>query len=1194
MPHIFRFHKGSSSNILHWKPSSKITSTDIIAVKDKTDVLSSSAGSSIPTPVARMFLFKTAYQLMATTDSSTSKGIYAGLVSESLDLLELLYKSGSNSNLFRFEKWSFDPSNPQFFGRDHGHQLLHESFRQAASQKQFSQKLEITLIYYKEGHKEILIGGTSPFTFVFTSPNFRRKKAEKAFRNIYGLTSNEPLFAGHYKQLHERDASFIWFVEELMRQSGAIHSFEAFHEYVINTRKQHERADPGRFDTPAVELQDIYFGTDIPLTAGGVRIQQISAADYQTKIDRASDFKLDLPAGSPYLGKGLTPLFLYSNMDMDGQYTSPSNLWSNKIMVSGLAYPETTIEEIRTRELPGIDSIQYPFLSKFDIFEKSLVTLPGYELDGERFETLIEGQNFLLPLKPLFFQFFPVEMLSRYVKVSRRLPYVGAEPELTVQLEIPITGPTMQKRTITLKQTYKKDPVAGSEEDREKYPFVAYQGILGIFPFIRAEETHLKYINSYTVASYEKTNDGDPLSGLRFLKKTGIDTVPSQPLNRSNYGDLNMKTTYYQVRESFELIQLLFNKNSGSQSGLIIPKFKPASNGTEEYVYAIDFGTSNTHIEYAYVRDHKAVEIKPFEINDGNMFMTMLNKPQTISEQDGAVDYKDYTAFGADVDAAKVISLREFAPFQVGRHKGATTVFPFRTATFESRSFKENARPNLFSEINIGFSIDRDILVFNEGYQTDLKWQLESNLNDVEKQNRVKAFFRQLLLMIRSHALLNNKPTCNLDLLKIAMSYPTSMDSTLKKDLMGYFSEEMNAIFNISGGSDDPNERLVEVTESIAPYYKLQKTDSSIKHDIYCNIDVGGGTSDIVLVNNINEREEKVLLCYCNSIKFAGKQLWGSVSDDFDPQDNGFVLFFLHLLESKNKNNHEKLKNILKEKNNRTEDVVSYLFGEKDYNFKQIFSECKELKIPLLLHYTSLLYYVAQSCKQKPLALPKTLSFSGKGSEYISLIFDSKEHLKMFTVKALKLFSSLPANEAFQIQQDPKPKEITAQGAVIYAAKPLKKDVTNIFEDDHSFQSKDEMTIRTETEIYLGLLDPSLLKSGQSIYNDFLEPGEEYKSVLANAVHFLDLFFGNADIIKGCERSLNINNLAKYRSFFIDPKQPESYLLTGTLRNSYKSALEEKDMQSPVNDSPFFFAFNTSLIEMSKFIAHEAIKEKSV
>jgi hypothetical protein len=1206
MPHIFRFHKGVTTDILDWKPSQRILSGDLLEVTDKTDVVTSAAGSSIPTPVARMFLFKTAFELMALPQGNrgiAGKGIYAALVSQALDLLELLYSNGSDPNQFRYEKWAFDGDDTGFFGSEYaGHKLLTESFRHAAGQAPFNGSMEITLIYYREGAKEVLIGGTSPFTLVFTSPNFIRKHREKAMKNIDGLTSDRPLFSAKYTPLQERDPAFIAYLETLVRDNMRA-SATPFVDYVFNTRSRFEHEDPERFHAPAAELQEITFGADIPLTAAGIHIRQISARDYQAKISRYSDFKLDLPEDSPYTKDRLPPLFLNSNMDFDGQYTSPTNNWSNKTIINELAYGHTTADLIQTRLLPGLKGVQYPFVSKFDFFEKSLVTLPGYVLNDERFVTLIENQNFLLPLKPLFFQFFPLKDIGNYVEVSRVPNTLGTEPEISVKIRVRIDGPTMNKRVITISQVYKRN-LTRNKEDEGKYGVTDYRGILGVFPFIKTEDTSLKYINNYTVASYEKTNDGDQLVAVGFLKKEGEPLAGTQFSPRSEYKDVNTRTGYYQVKESFDIIQLRFVTNGSSIGGLIVPEFKTVSNGTDRYVYGIDFGTSNTHIEYSRIENNQAVSIRPFEINEAeqkNMAMTMLSKPVEVKEQDGAVRYDDYTRFGGIVDSVTVIAQREFAPFQIGSQKGATVKFPFRTATFESRNFKETKKPLLFAEANIGFNIDRDILVYNQGYQTDIKWQLETDLNDSLRKNRVKLFFRQLLLMIRSHALLISAPdpASALDQLKIAMSYPTSMDPDLKKALAGFFEEEMNDVFNIckpdsaADNTSSENHRLIEVTESIAPYYQLLKADKNIQHNIYCNIDVGGGTSDIVLVNNVSRSADRVLNCFCNSVKFAGKQLWGSVSDDYDPTDNGFVLFYLRLLQSRNPLDYDKLQKMIGARNNRTEDIVSYLFYDEAFDFKQIFTECKELKVPLLLHYTALLYFVAKSCKSKTIDLPKTLSFSGKGSEYIHIIFASEEHLRIYTRKALVLFSGLRADPEFKIRKSSNPKVITAQGSVIYGAKPLKRREDDIFGSDTVATGTDELEIKTITDSYSGLReadDDGAIKT----YADFLEPGAAFSSVMMNCVDFLESFFNDKELMQGSEMSLNINNLSSYRSFFLGQGNSVDVLTSGVLRNSYKSALEQKNMKNKVSDSPFFFAFDTALIELSKHIANNALIAKSL
>ncbi|PJJ83516.1 hypothetical protein [Mucilaginibacter auburnensis] len=1208
MPHIFRLHKGSITNILDWKLTNKITTGDLRDVVDQTDVAGSSAGSSIPTPIARLFLFNTAFQLIGNqiyNRKAIGNSIYSALVSETLDLLEMLYLNGSNSEMFRYEKWTFDKDNKNFFGKDRHHGLLFESFKQAAAQAPFdNNQLDITMIFYKEGQREILIGGTSPFTFVFLSPNFKRKHREKGFKPITGLTTHEHLFTNNYKQLHERDESFISYIHTLVNNAGP--SFARFADYVNWTKQLY----PSVFEGETAELEDISYGNNMPLIAGNIRITKISDTDKQIKVSKHSDFKIDLPPDSPYVDKALTPLFLYSNMDYKGQYTSPSNLWSNKTIISALAYGETTLNNIKNRELPGAGGIAYPFFSKFDFFEKSLVTLPDYILDDKKFVTLIDDQDFILPIKPVFFNLFPIKDIKKYVKVTRAFSGHGKKQEVTVQITIPVNGPTMHKRNITISQTYKQNPEVHTEHDRDKYPFTQYYGILGIFPFIHTDDQDLRFTNNYTVASFEKTNEGDPVNNILFFKNDGVSKENSPAYQRAEYKDVNTRSSYYQVNGSFDIIQINFLKSSVTHGGVILPRFQEVKKGTDNYIYAIDFGTSNTHIEYSRIDNDQAVDVKPFEITENGMVMSMLNKPALIKEQDGAAEYEDYgnkKSFGSIIDSVRVITAREFVPFQIGPKKSRTAEFPavsfpFRTAIFESHSV---AQPQLFSHANIGFNIDRDVLVYNQGYQTNIKWQLESSLTDTQKQNRVKLFFRQLLLMIRSHALLldrtvaNRTNGCDINTLKIAMSFPMSMDTDLKDALSKYFTEEMKTVFKTEdSGERAAEKRIVEVTESIAPYYKLLKQNNNIKHDIYCNIDIGGGTSDIVLVKygseisklaNNTTVEEELLTCYCNSIMFAGKQLWGGLADDYNPTDNGFLVFYLKLLQKRNQNAYEEIQTLVNSRNIRTEDLVSYLFNYEPYKLEHIFSECRELKLPLLLHYSALLYYIAKSCKAKSMKLPKTLSFSGKGSEYVGIIFSSRDHLKSFTAKALSLFSGLPINPEFEIPPTVNPKVITAQGSVLYGAKPLLKKEEDIF-GAGTKNDADEPRIFPVKDEYHGLLDNDKDIMVRN-YGDFKESMPAYASVMNNAVEFLDVFFGDADLVRGSERALNINNLTKYKAFFTGA---QDLLASGPLRNSFKTALDDKNKFGAADDSPFFFPFKTSLIELSKQIASEAIKVKGL
>jgi hypothetical protein len=646
MPHIFRFHAGRNNNIYDWKVSDKIMPADVREVMDKTNILTSAAGTSIPTPIARMFLFKTAFEIIAAQvrdNKVDTKGIYAGLVSETLDLLELLYKCGDDENKFRYHKWVFDNGQQDdnvilnFFGQQHGHHLLAESFKQAAGQAPFGNRLEITFIYYREGNNEILVGGTSPFSFVFTSPNFTRKLRDRGFKTIAGLVSEDILFDSDYKQLHERDESFIKYVESLVNTEGIADSFRGITEYVINTKNRYYN----KFNGTLHSLQDIQIG-DTALTAAKINLKQIHEEDYKQQINRDSDFRMELPEDTHYT-QTLRPLFLLDKMEHEGQYTSPTNKWINTTKVSESLYPETTLDEILQRELPGMDGLSYPFLTAFDFFERCLVKLPGYALNEARFLTLIDNQTFALPLKPIFFQFYPIQKIRDYLSVEVK------SDQVTFTLRIPIFGPTRGRREILYKKTYTGDST------------VEYSGILGIYPFTRAAQQELLHTNKYTVAAYEKTNVALNVNNITFFKKTGIHPVIAPPVPRSDYQKINTKSSYYQVNESFDIIQLNFKKDNAGLGCVLMPKFIEVENGTEEYIYAIDFGTSNTHVEYGRVVTDHVTETKAFTIEESKMQVALLHKPREMQLNDGAIRFNDYErSIGNTIEFARHLTLREF------------------------------------------------------------------------------------------------------------------------------------------------------------------------------------------------------------------------------------------------------------------------------------------------------------------------------------------------------------------------------------------------------------------------------------------------------------------------------------------------------------------------------------------------------
>lgn len=1181
MSHIFRFHKGRNNNIDNWRASDRISAEDVKDVLDKSVTVTSSAGTSIPTPLARLFLFKTAFEIVAaqTRNGTLSKdSIYAGLVSETLDMLELLYKCGSDSTRFRYQKWVFETNESvaQFFGNHTGHVLLSKSFEQAADQAPFNKRIELTLVFYKENNKEVLLGGTSPFTFVFTSPNFKRKFKERGFKAINGLTSNSVLFSSAYQQLHERDKSFIKYIQALADKTGANPFFNGFREYVTYTVKHYE----AKFDGTLSALQDIRIG-DTTLISAEITLQQITTESHQVTIHENSDYKIQLPDDSPYkLSKhGLTPLFLLDRMEYQGQYSSASNLWSSQTRVLEISYPETTVEEILERELPDLH-IKYPFVSSFDFFESTLVKLPGYVLNDKRFVTINGSQSYLFPIKPLFFHFFPVDQLNNYLRIES----VGKQ--VTFILDIPVYGPSKKHRNVICSKTYELESA------------VQYSGILGIFPFTKATQKELLHINNYTVASFEKTNADTAISNIKFFKRNGTDAVISSPVLRSNNSDVNTKTTYYQVKESFEMIQLNFRKNNISCGGVIIPKFKQVENGDASYIYAIDFGTSNTHVEYGIVKidgDRKQVaRSMPFEITEEGMQMYLLNKPREVVLNDGADYYNDYErSMGNTIDSARQLTIREFVPFQIGPQKSASVQFPFRTATCENSSFiASSANNRLFIDANIGFFIDEDVMFDHIRYKTDLKWMLQSASTDQLNINRVSLFAKELLLLIRTKVLLEkNDVKGDLNKVKLILSFPVSMGETLKNKLTEIFDEQRKEVFGA-----DAMPLAQPVTESIAPYYQLKSEDINIQNDNFCNIDIGGGTTDIVLTKTEHTSGAHVneLQCFCSSFKFAGRQLWSSGGNEYQLNDNGFLAYYKDFIRRTDPGVSDKLDKILNNNTVKTEDVVGLLFSKPEYRFKDVFTANPELKVVPLIHYAAILYYISRVAGWKDIKLPRTIGFSGKGSEYLNLLFplsagNQDADLKGFTQRLLGVFSKQETRADFKVKRTDQPKVITAKGALHYAVEDIKDNAGDDWGNNvSSISVANEKKLVKSNVLFMGFKDLEL-ENPSLTYGDFASRPELYQDIMDSQMEFFNLLFDNPELNAQLNKKLELRDFSKYKQFFVP--RDGSVFEQGKLRDSFKATLANYDPSEKVTDSPFFFPLNYALTELSKEISNLSLNQ---
>ena len=169
-------------------------------------------GTSIPSIFARVFLFEGAFQTLNKLPLNVLNSITmeTKLVSECLDLIEFLFQHGKDQNLV-IKRWN---AQTQIAGLKASHFEEHRNLAIVLEDeiKLYPGLADIFLFYWKSSSpnslvpQEFLIGGTSPYTLVFTSPNWKSIMTANGFN--FNRLDGTPMFDAFISSLQNRDASF--------------------------------------------------------------------------------------------------------------------------------------------------------------------------------------------------------------------------------------------------------------------------------------------------------------------------------------------------------------------------------------------------------------------------------------------------------------------------------------------------------------------------------------------------------------------------------------------------------------------------------------------------------------------------------------------------------------------------------------------------------------------------------------------------------------------------------------------------------------------------------------------------------------------------------------------------------------------------------------------------------------------------
>ncbi len=980
MAHVFRLHTTGSNSLADWTETTALGTNDIDSIKDPDLENVENEITSIPSPFARIDLVKNAFRYVNNQIQKNPNGSqgtkFHKMVSDTLDVAEIFFNYKKFRNLFTVITWDRNTAIGQLkSSRERAQKEVGETLDMFlnADAKTYNfdrmQRIHI-LVYRGPGALSQLevVGGTSPATLFFSTANDL-----KYISQYVSFDGHDKPFDGAFAPLNKRDPNFIKYLFALRASYPSFAAdFPEFNDYMnliygkLGTNLQNDinALTPSSITAyPMLAVNNVNIDILDGLTFNENGVEQTPDPDFRIVSNAQAPLPLALPQETGTV---------YNNL----KYVSGTK-WNGQNKV-----PYEFKTPIPQRDLPFIGNVKYPWLCVSDLLTDTIIRTPypmnesAYFTGGYRNDN--ETDSYLLPLTETFFKLFTADdILSGKVKVLIDKLAGG----VTVTLKIPIQGNNMIKEQVYTRR-YVSDVLADAENNKGAVVTATFG--IGIMPLVeQATNTPGR------IALFDKSLENNVC--LSFFDNT--EKVDAHYHKRGDKGPGYCSIETYAVSEKFNTIAVSF----GATLGYIIPKPKNVTQNAK-FKFAVDFGTTNTHIEYS-VNGNPS---QPFDITPSDIQMQRLHK-----------------TYESDYDIERAFT-ENFVPEIVGNGDFS---FPIRSVFAPSSKINFNQPYFTLAEGNIAFNYGKYLW---PDYDGDPKINLKWTSKDKEY---LELYIQNICYLLMSKVLLNNGV---LEDTEIVWFYPASMIKANLNRLADiwnnayatYFSNKPSAITN----------NVTKMTESIAPYFYFKKQQGANPNVI--TIDIGGGTSDIFYV----QHDTPQLL---SSFRFAANSIFGD-GYGWNSDNNGFVKKFLSDFDSVLGANDKQdiqaaLRDIARKKN--SSEICSFFFSLNDsqksipaLDFNKKLSNDEDLKYVFFLFYSLLVYFVAMQMKAKGLDLPQTLAFSGNGAKTLHILSSDLPTLAGYFSK---IFESVLGKEyasnalAMQLILEDEPKEATCKGGLL-------------------------------------------------------------------------------------------------------------------------------------------------------------------
>lgn len=1058
MAKVFRLYKGNN-NIQDWGTSVQYGEHAISQIEDPNAADVKKEITSIPSPFARIDLVKSAYREVVKSGKLHGDTIFHKMVSDSLDIAQIFFNLPKLQDRVKVLVWDVQQElnnlcNNASLEQKRVGETLNMFLKQDAQSYNFEHLNSVYLLHYFGQHRKTqfdIIGATSPATLFFSSANdFSYLSEDIRF-------GKDKVFDSEFASLDQRDDKFIVFYYAYRRAfPNFARLFPEVNSYMDLVYKQGLTPDQ-KDKVDAITINSINEYPELLINPNKVEINGICyrqcpdnaivKSGFEIKSDMATDEKkplvLPIESGSVY-----SDIFYVSD---NWESTNKAPYYDNK--------------PLHERRLPNANDT-YPYLTISDFLEDALIRVPKINANEDAFFCKFandDSYSYLLPLKPTFFKYFTLQQVQGKAGGKSMIEMVEVN---TGNIKVTLRIPIQNNRVIEYTRHYIERGEIRPNEN--KGVLIEKSFAVGLFSNIQYEDEKQAYYRAYIISEFEEKDD----YALLFAKGSTTLSV-SEPVVRNSSDDRYYSyKTYIIEQQTFDYIRV----ESDGCSGVLIPIMHKKS-GSDKFTFAIDFGTTNSHIEYN-INDGTS---KPFNVTDKDAILKLWGWVNSFSEK----------ILGYDV-----------IPNNIGTN--SLYKFPMRTALCMSSDTNWNKAVYPLGHTNIPFPYEKKSGYDYNRVETDLKWS-----NDSDNIKRIKSYIESLFMMLRTKVLLNNG---NLAKTKIVWFYPISM----VENRYNNFSDVWTKAYEKYFGGDRSN--VIPMTESVAPYEHYRNSEASVGNIV--TIDIGGGTTDIVLANDgeINN---------ITSFHFAANSIFGDpyITNRSSASVNKLLVQYENTIKSVLEDNSlGDLGEILEQnfKSKISDNIASFFFSLKDnteiqekrlvdnVDFNTMLQRDTNYKIVFVMFYSAIIYHLAKIMKAKGEVMPRHIAFSGNGSKVIRVLTSSDTTLEKFTKKIFeKVYGQdYPSDGLTILQNVDNPKEVTCKGGL---AKPIKQS----YED-----------ISTTKIVYKSVNDGKLEFVGKEKYADindaYLNKVVDEVKTFINFVFELNNDFSFKNNFDSAEPSMNI------------------------------------------------------------------------